>query len=533
MKILRIDKIWLDIVLFIVLIVIVFIGGNGKYDVMPSKLGEHISLSQQENILQSFFPLKGNVDEIILYGKNIKNKKGKVDVRVFDDDSNIYFNGGVFIDNNLLDIKLNRFLKRSENRQFYIEIKNCNNLFLMCATDNEYKDNHLFIGGTEVNKDLAITVYYKNILPWVYLIVLIVIFLMFIYLRSIKGEEKGNEKEIDYISCIRVLATCGVFITHFAPAIPLGDNVIKYTAFLSHGVEIFFIISAYGIFCSLERYVSIKKFYLKRIFRIVPLYYTIVVILIMYFLVANMDIPNDSSNLYWLRYFTFTTTSIPTDNSFWINLCATWTIPCFMFFYLIAPFLWKFINSWKKSLCFFGLTFIMGEVIIVNFYHHLIGMNEICWDNLESANPIRYLWIFAIGMIIYYAEKEHKVSQSIILGIGLQFIVFLYYYYGGSVGRTRIDVSLFASLMILLLLDKKIKNKYMAKLIGKVEPYTYAIYLVHPLIFIVLEKYRVYARNKIVFAVFLAYMVIIVVYLLNKVVEQNSMKLCNYIEKRL
>ncbi len=61
----------------------------------------------------------------------------------------------------------------------------------MCATDNEYKDNHLFIGGTEVNKDLAITVYYKNILPWVYLIVLIVIFLMFIYLRSIgRREEK-------------------------------------------------------------------------------------------------------------------------------------------------------------------------------------------------------------------------------------------------------------------------------------------------------------------------------------------------------
>lgn len=30
MKILRIDKIWLDIVLFIALIVIVFIGGNGK-----------------------------------------------------------------------------------------------------------------------------------------------------------------------------------------------------------------------------------------------------------------------------------------------------------------------------------------------------------------------------------------------------------------------------------------------------------------------------------------------------------------------
>lgn len=402
----------------------------------------------------------------------------------------------------------------------------------MCTTDNVYKDNHLFVNGTEVSKDLAITVYYKNILPWEYLIILIVIFLIFIYLRWV-GKEERNEKEIDYISCIRVLATLGVFISHFAPAIPLGDNVIKYTTFLSNGVEIFFIISAYGIFCSLERYASIKKFYLKRIFRIVPLYYTIVVILIMYFLVSNMDIPKDSSNLYWLRYFTFTTTSIPTDNSFWINLCATWTVPCFMLFYLIAPFLWKFINSWKKSLCFLGLTFIMGEVVIVNFYHHLMGINEICWDNLENVNPIRYLWIFAIGMVIYYAKKEHKESQSIILGIGLQFIIFLYYYYGGSVGKTRIDVSLFASLLILLLLDKKIKNKYMTKIIGKIEPYTYTIYLVHPLIFVVLEKYRIYARNKFVFAGFLAYMVIIAVYVLNKIVEQNSMKVCKYIEKRL
>lgn len=129
MKILHIDKILFDIVLFITLIVIVFFGGNGKYDVMPSKLGWHISVSQQENILQSFFPLKGTVDEIILYGKNIKNKKDKVDVRVFDDDSNIYFNGEVFIDNNLLDIELNRSLKKSENRQFYIEIKNCDIFF--------------------------------------------------------------------------------------------------------------------------------------------------------------------------------------------------------------------------------------------------------------------------------------------------------------------------------------------------------------------------------------------------------------------
>ena len=36
MKILHIDKILFDIVLFITLIVIVFFGGNGKYDVMPS-----------------------------------------------------------------------------------------------------------------------------------------------------------------------------------------------------------------------------------------------------------------------------------------------------------------------------------------------------------------------------------------------------------------------------------------------------------------------------------------------------------------
>ena len=68
-----------------------------------------------------------------------------------------------------------------------------------------------------------------------------------------------------------------VFIVHFGQRIELTGTIRNLTDFGAFGVQLFFIISGYLACSSLcNRTVNIKKYYLKRLIRIAPLYYFVV-----------------------------------------------------------------------------------------------------------------------------------------------------------------------------------------------------------------------------------------------------------------
>ena len=83
-----------------------------------------------------------------------------------------------------------------------------------------------------------------------------------------------KRKRIQWIDSCRGIAILFVIIVHVGQL--FSNTSINYiSSFAKNGVQMFFIISGYTIFYSLEknRNKSYKSFFIRRFFRIAPLYY--------------------------------------------------------------------------------------------------------------------------------------------------------------------------------------------------------------------------------------------------------------------
>jgi len=156
---------------------------------------------------------------------------------------------------------------------------------------------------------------------------------------------------LDYIQTLRAIAVLMVFFYH------LNINIFS-KGYL--GVDIFFVISGYVITKQLEERffinnkLEIKKFFLKRIIKIVPVYFFIITIFFLTFVffgpLTEYDFYRDKikfiyffvSNFYYQNlnksYF---------DNIFNDPLNHTWSLGVEMQFYLAFPIFFYFL---KKNL---------------------------------------------------------------------------------------------------------------------------------------------------------------------------------------
>ena len=140
------------------------------------------------------------------------------------------------------------------------------------------------------------------------------------------------------IVLIRALACIAVILYHMNNMMfGIGGTTSSLLAIGGIAPYFFFVIS--GFLVSVKKNVGdIKTYYVKRILRICPVYYLVIVYNIFFWgILLNWNWPVDSSGMYWWRYFLFLSTTVPTGEGLWINVNATWTISAFMFFYLINP----------------------------------------------------------------------------------------------------------------------------------------------------------------------------------------------------
>ena len=112
-----------------------------------------------------------------------------------------------------------------------------------------------------------------------------------------------------------------------------------------HGVELFLLLTGYTAFLSIDRHkdVSPLSYYKRRLARILPSYYGVVLIyFFIYLVVLGERYPAKQIVVSLVKYFTLTTTFFPRDLLFWFYLGTTGTIVTIMLFYIIAPFYQQF-----------------------------------------------------------------------------------------------------------------------------------------------------------------------------------------------
>ena len=199
---------------------------------------------------------------------------------------------------------------------------------------------------------------------------------------------------------LRLFLAILVFFAHWSI---LTSQNIEYFLFHLSGfaVDSFFIVSGFLIFWSFDNEQNKKHFYVKRFFRIFPLYGILILLQTLFFIVFSAGSITEIlryfiSNILFLNFLapsvshTFTNFQVNAING------SLWTLKNEIAFYLLVPFLFKFYKKFGKSF----LLFIYGLSVIYMFVIDTLG-----YEKLIVQFPAQ-LRLFTTGIMLYIFFKE-------------------------------------------------------------------------------------------------------------------------------
>ena len=225
-----------------------------------------------------------------------------------------------------------------------------------------------------------------------------------------------------YIDALRGWAILGVVATHVVALSSISLNT-KVSLLLEalmtsglYGVQLFFVISAFTVFFSFKRTINshpkqaIQSFLIKRLFRIIPIYYIGIVILVL-FLEPLQSWWGLITNLLFIHDF------FPPYINF---LFGGWSIGVEVTFYLCVPILWKYVNSLDKA-----VRLLIISMLLHSFCSYFVKELPVEESFLFRYFPSQFP-LFCIGICYYFfIEGDHTVRPSTLLAIaGYIFIYF-------------------------------------------------------------------------------------------------------------
>jgi peptidoglycan/LPS O-acetylase OafA/YrhL len=303
-----------------------------------------------------------------------------------------------------------------------------------------------------------------------------------------------NHSRLRALDFLRGLAILSVILVHASQRFPSEINSLDYLAGLGRfGVQLFFFISAFTM-CYMWKLREgesnpVKNFYLRRFFRIAPLFW----MAIPFYLLANgFDIRNEAPEGVGAKQILLTATFLHgfTPNSINSVVQGGWSIAVEMTFYTLFPLLILKIKD--KKLLYLSLAFIIWLFNILIFKDFITNyfsatnqaINTLAITDFLYYNFINQAPIFLIGCYLFYLQN-HSLKNCeififiswILLGIALQI-------FAEIDGIKFLAVYLAIGLFTYICIKKNIRFNLIEKL-GK---NSYAIYLLHFLILNLLQK---------------------------------------------
>lgn len=272
-----------------------------------------------------------------------------------------------------------------------------------------------------------------------------------------------KKRQIFSFHLIRNFACLWIIAVHISSNINLPGPVIKFMEAGSSGVILFFVLSGYFIFESLEnnsqKQGSILTWYGKRLVRILPAYYVVIFMYFVLYVLILKSVPHDETGLGWTRYLFCINQIIPAHNEFWSNLGATWTVSVFLFFYLLAPILFRLIRKLP-----------VAYIALVGFYL-LARIADVYFKTW--FRPMIYLYYFMIGIAVFLALKEKQEKQFTTICIILLLVLTVFDSSGG------LKIGILTGMLMISAAEINCAKQCISRAITKFSEYTYTIYLVH------------------------------------------------------
>lgn len=317
---------------------------------------------------------------------------------------------------------------------------------------------------------------------------------------------------LDFLDALRCFAILYVVISHLilipqpnlaipewiAPFITNGGNA---------GVNLFFVLSAFSLSYSMDARAGetmlTRRFYIRRFFRIAPLFYLMMFI-------------------YWIRdavsfHVLHPVSEVLINASLLFNLIpacisgfvwASWTIGVMVLLYLLFPFIHKCSRNLFAALALLMVTIVMarGWSFFVIRYGEATGyLTPDQMNYVWAFGFLQHLPVFVCGVVTYrlffdYLLKMNQKARN--MSALLLILSFLFFYAVLLTGRMQnilwemnILHGLCFSLLVLGLGLKPFKILVNAKTVGLGKA-SYSLYLFHPLLIFTLIPvyYRCYAH---------------------------------------
>ncbi|MVM34370.1 acyltransferase family protein [Spirosoma sp. HMF4905] len=225
------------------------------------------------------------------------------------------------------------------------------------------------------------------------------------------------KERFTYIDSLRGFAIAGVIITHAASIVGISGLLRRVTDVFGLGVQLFFVISAFTIFYTLSRSEGrenqIRDFFIRRFFRIIPVYWFGIII---YTLVYGMGSRGwrEGPELWHYPFHIFLVNVLhPLTSSSVVP--GGWSISCEILFYLCVPLLYYYINTNIRLAIFVVITVFLLPVANSVLSHIL---NPVLFANVDpkTQQQFWYRWLpnqlgaFSFGMLLFRIIKTHSLS---------------------------------------------------------------------------------------------------------------------------
>lgn len=303
------------------------------------------------------------------------------------------------------------------------------------------------------------------------------------------------------LDIIRVMACAGVFCTHIWQIYGVeGKRIYDLLGRVCHagtnGVVVLFCLSGYLAWYGMDRkQFDQKSYYKNRLLRLSPAYF---IVLAAYLVVGFMPL-----KIGILRYFTYTNGIIPSHDYgiYNNNQGGFWTMSCFAVFYLICPFLKKYITNLKRAITAMTCIFLFGKLFDFILHPVLLTFNADKISQMEVIFPIGNMYFFIMGVVAYYALKEKKENIIILAAMALISIFLMI---------EKIDYSIWCVIAaILIILSERIVIKTRTssiptKLIRTGSQISYEVYLSHCFFIELLKRVELPLEPLIIFGMTIA-----------------------------
>ena len=320
---------------------------------------------------------------------------------------------------------------------------------------------------------------------------------------SVPATKTPSEKLV-FIDGLRGLAILMVIACHVAyipvPALEAAPQVLRLAYSGRAGVILFFIVSSFTLCHSFDirrssfNLSQTRDFYLRRLFRILPLYLISIPIAWLRDLSAfnyarpmsdlltkslSIFIPNDYQGIVW----------------------GSWTLGVELFFYLLFPLIFRICNTLRRALL--GLLISITSDLAISStisaqIHRLAasGSRNYTEQMISSLDTeIRFsllhnLQFFMIGIVFFHLYREYKQNSVITRNLGralriIGFFLFLLlvFFYPNIIERTLNGNNLLLgfALFVIVLGSSIHKSSFIGSpLLAFLGTISYSLYLLHP-----------------------------------------------------